>query len=93
MEMMPVYGGFIAVKHAWATRLQSNVILGYTKTINANFDNDNLIDETMYASVNLLYTADDRIDIGGEFLYGKKTNQINDFGEGYRIQIVTILNF
>ena len=93
MEMMPVYGGFIAMKHAWATRLQSNIILGYTKTINANFKNDNLIDETIYSSINLLYTADDRIDIGAEFLYGKKTNQVNDFGEGYRIQLVTVLNF
>ena len=93
MEMMYSLGGFVAMKHAWATRLQSNIVFGFTKTYNDNYTNDLIIDQTIYSSINLLYTADDRIDLGIEFLYGKKTNQINDFGEGYRIQAVTILNF
>jgi len=93
MNSLPSYGGYVAYKHAWSSKMESNVIASFVGLNNSSVNDEMIFDNTLYGAINLMYNPWDRINFGGEFLYGKNTNQKQDWGEGYRIQLMSVFNF
>lgn len=93
MISLPAYGGYVAYKHAWNQKMESNIIASYVYLDNTHIDDPLIFDNTWFGAVNFMYNPFDRINLGIEFLYGKNTNKKHDWGEGYRIQLLSVFNF
>jgi hypothetical protein len=93
MISLPTYGGYVAYKHAWNQKMESNIIASYVYLDNTNVGDSLIFDNSWYGAFNYMYTPLDRIKLGIEFLYGKNTNKEQDWGEGYRIQLMGVFNF
>lgn len=93
MNSLPVYGGYAAYKHTWNLEMESNIIASFVGLNNSDFNNEMMFDNTIYGAINFMYNPLDRINFGIEFLYGKNTNKKQDWGEGYRIQLMSAFNF
>ena len=93
MLAMPSISGYIAYKHAWTKRIESNIIVGYVQLDTKKITDNHIFDNSIYGSINLMASPMDRFDFGVEILYGKNVNKIQDAGEAIRIQIMSAFNF
>ncbi len=93
MNTLPAFAGYLAYKHAWNEKFESNIIASYLKLESDAIKDKTILKETVYLAANLMYTPIDRVNFGIEFLYGKNVNQKQDFGEAYRIQLMSVFNF
>jgi len=93
MYSLPVYGGFVAYRHSWSSKMESNIIASFVNLDNANINNDWILDKTIYGAINFMYNPFYRINFGAEFLYGKSINKKQDWGEGFRIQLMSVVHF
>jgi len=93
MTVISEMGGYIAYKHAWNKKSTSSAIFSFTKIDNSVFNNNQMLNYSTYAAVNYMWTPLDRLDFGIEFIYGRNVNKIEDYGEGYRFQAMSIFHF
>lgn len=93
METPTVLSWYLAYKHAWNKRMQTNIIGSYVNMDNEIFKDDKVLDNTIYCAINLMYQVYDKIEFGAEYLYGKNTNKKGDWGEGFRIQLMSTFKF
>ena len=93
MECPVVMSWYLAYKHAWNKRMQTNLIGGYVSLDNEIFRDNKVLDNTIYCAINLMYQVYDKIEFGAEYLYGKNTNKKGDWGEGSRIQLMSTFKF
>lgn len=93
MNAMPSVSAYIAYKHAWNEKMESNIMAGFVQLDNAAINDDHIFDKSVYASVNWMWSPIERFDFGAEFMYGKNVNKIQDYGEAYRLQLMGVFNF
>jgi hypothetical protein len=93
METPTVMSWYLAYKHAWNKRMQTNIIGGYVDLDNEIIEDNKVLDNTIYCAINLMYQVYDKIEFGAEYLYGKNTNKKGDWGEGSRIQLMSTFKF
>jgi hypothetical protein len=93
MISLPAFGAYVAYKHAWSKKMESNMIASYVKLDNTLINDQLIFDNTWFGAVNFMYNPFVRINLGIEFLYGKNTNKNQDWGESYRIQLLSVFNF
>lgn len=93
MNTLPAFAGYIAYKHAWTPKLESNLSASYLQLKSEAIKDKTIFKESIYLSINLMYNPIDRINFGLEVLYGKNVNQKLDFGDAYRIQMMGVFNF
>lgn len=93
MINLPALGAYVAYKHAWSKKMESNIIASYVHLNNTQINDQLILDNTWFGAVNFMYNPFDRINLGIEFLYGKNTNKNQDWGESYRIQLMSVFNF
>ena len=93
MSMLPALAGFVAYKHAWSKQMETNLIASYVALNNSHIDDEMVFDHSSYYAANLMYNPNERMNFGIEFLYGKNTNKKQDWGEGYRIQLMGVYFF
>lgn len=93
MECPTVMSWYLAYKHSWDKRMQTNIIAGYVDLDDEIIRDDKALDNTIYCAINLMYQVYDKIEFGAEYLYGKNTNKRGDWGEGSRIQLMSTFKF
>ena len=93
MSMLPALAGFVAYKHTWSKQMETNLIASYVAIDNSHVDDEMIFDNSWYYAANLMYNPNERMNFGIEFLYGKNTNKKQDWGEGYRIQLMGVYFF
>lgn len=93
MTSLTTFGGYAAYKHAWNVKMESNIVVSFVGLDNICIDDELMFDRTLYGAINFMYNPFDRVNFGVEFLYGKNTNKKQDWGEGYRVQLMSVFNF
>jgi len=83
---LPLYGLSAYYDHSWARGWSSAVGFSVTKVDNAPMQAPNAYRMGEYASVNLFYSPDANLAIGGEVLWGQRTDRSHDAGEDMRVQ-------
>lgn len=58
-----------------------------------NYDNTNLYKEAYYLATNFFWYAKPNVQIGAEYLYGKRVDQNDDWGQANRVQVMLQYNF
>jgi hypothetical protein len=92
-EAVPLLGLTAYFDHYWNDQWSSSIGWSQTRIDNTSFQTADAFRSAQYASVNLLYTPDSRILMGGELLWGQREDNDGDHGEDFRIQFSFKYNF
>jgi len=83
---VPLTGVVAYYDRAWNSCLTSAFGYSFTQVDNANLQEPSAFRKGQYASMNLLWTPTDDILIGGEMLWGKRTDFNRESGDDIRFQ-------
>jgi hypothetical protein len=92
-KAVPLLGIMIYLDHYWSDRWSSSIGYSFTQVDNTNFQAPDAYHKGDYASVNLLYTPSSRILIGGELIWGQRTDNDGATGDDFRIQFSVKYSF
>jgi DcaP outer membrane protein len=92
-EAVPLTGVVAYYDHYWSDRWSSSIGYSYTEVDNTNFQDPGTFHKGEYASGNLLFYPADNLMIGGEVLYGSRTNNDGQDGDAMRFQFTVKYNF
>jgi hypothetical protein len=92
-EAIPLLGIVAYYDHYWTPKWSSSIGYSFTEVDNTNFQSADTFNKGEYASVNLLHYPGDNLMIGGEFLYGRRTNNDGADGDDIRFQFTVKYNF
>jgi hypothetical protein len=92
-EAVPLTGALAYYDHYWNSLFSSSIGYSFTEVANTNFQDMTAFHKGQYASVNLLAYPADRVLVGVEVLYGKRTNNDGTTGDDVRFQFSVKYNF
>ena len=75
MEALPAFGGYLSFQHWWTARMRSTFLVSLVNVNNLDAQPATAYHETQRATANLIWSPISNIDIGGELLWGKRTNK------------------
>ena len=93
MELLDVAAGYVSGQHWWGANLRSNFTLGLVYVDEPDFADEKAYDYTIRASGNLLWSPIRRVQLGGEFLWGKRENVDGSSGEATQLQLAAKYRF
>jgi len=85
-DAVPLTGVVAYYDHYWNEQLSTSLGYSFTKVTNTNFQADDAFRKGQYASVNLLWYPAKRVMIGGELLWGERTDKDGTTGKDGRFQ-------
>jgi hypothetical protein len=92
-KAVPLTGVVAYYDHTWNEKWTSSIGYSYTEVDNTNFQGGSAFKKGEYASVNLLATPAKNVMVGGELLWGKRTNNDGSTGDDMRFQFTVKYNF
>lgn len=94
LELFDIYSGYVSFQHWWGrNQLRSNFTLGFVDVNNPGFVDPNAYKSTIRASSNLFWSPTPRIDIGGEYLWGKRENENGNNADATQLQLAVRYRF
>ena len=85
-KAIPLLGVSAYVDFDWSKAWTSSIGYSFDRVDNTNFQDPTAFHKGQYASVNLLWHPADNVFTGGEFLWGKRTDNDGDSGKDLRLQ-------
>jgi hypothetical protein len=92
-KAVPLTGIVAYYDHYWSKKWSSSIGYSYTEVDNTNFQDASSFHKGDYASVNLLTYPIDNMMVGGELLWGKRTNNDGANDDDVRFQFTVKYNF
>ena len=93
LKTIDSFQGYGAFQHWWTSSLRSNVVFGWVDVDNRSEQSGDSLDRTLYAAGNLVWSPLKQVDMGFEYLWGKRENKNNDDGTASRIQATSRFKF
>jgi hypothetical protein len=93
MEILSTFGGYIAYQHWWKRRLRSTLTISNVYVDNVSSQPPNAYKSTERISGNLIWSPTQNVDLGGEFLWGRRTNKNDDKANATQLQMTAIYRF
>jgi hypothetical protein len=92
-QAVPLTGVVAYYDHYWSDQWSSSIGYSYTEVDNTNFQDPGSFHKGDYASGNLLYYPAENLMVGGELLWGQRTNNDGTSGDDVRFQFTVKYNF
>ncbi len=86
LETLNVFSSYVAYQHWWRESLRSTLTYSWVDVDNLNFQDDSAYARTDRAMINLLWSPVNRVDVGGELLWGRRENKDSTSGTARQIQ-------
>ena len=95
LELFDVLAGYVSWQHWWSgpRSIRSNFTFGYVDVNNPGFVEGDAYKRTIRLSTNLFWTPTPRIDVGGEYLWGRRENEDGENGDATQIQLMARYRF
>ena len=76
LKALPIFGGYIAFQHWWAKKVRSTFIVSLVNVDNLGpeYQLPTSYHQTQRASGNVIWSPVRSLDLGAEFLWGKRIN-------------------
>jgi hypothetical protein len=84
LETIGVFGTYGGIQHFWSDRFRSNLVYGYVNSRNPAFLSGDTFDNTGYAAVDLIWNPYKSLDVGVEYLWGRRENKDGAAGTSNR---------
>jgi len=92
-QAVPLLGVSAYYDHYWSSRWSTSLGYSITQVDNANLQEPSAYRSGEYASINLLYTPVKNLLVGGEFLWGERTDNSTASGQDLRFQFSVKYDF
>jgi len=92
-EAVPLTGVLAYYDHWWSDQWSSSIGYSFTEVDNTNFQDPGAFNKIDYASGNLLYYPADNLMMGGELMWGERTNNDGASEDDVRFQFTVKYNF
>lgn len=92
-KAVPLTGLIAYYDHYWNDHYSSSIGYSSTEIDNMDFQTGDAFEKGEYASVNLLHTPNDKVLMGVEYLFGKRTANDGTTGYDRRVQFSVKYNF
>jgi hypothetical protein len=92
-KSIPLLGVLAYYDHFWSDTWSSAIGYSFTQVENTNFQEPTAFHRGDYASTNLLHAPAARVLLGGELLWGRRTNNDGSSGEDVRLQLTVKYRF
>jgi hypothetical protein len=92
-EAVPLTGVTAYYDRYWSEKWSSSVGYSFTEVDNTNFQDPGAFNKGEYASANLLYYPGDNLMLGGELMWGQRTNNDGASDDDVRFQFSVKYNF
>jgi hypothetical protein len=92
-EAVPLTGVLAYYDHWWNDQWSSSIGYSFTEVDNTNFQDPGAFEQIDYASGNLLYYPADNVMLGGELMWGERTNNDGASEDDVRFQFTVKYNF
>lgn len=92
-ELVPLLGLTAFYDHYWSDRYSSSLGYSRTQVDNTSLQSDDAFEKGEYALANLLYYPARNVMVGGEYLWGSRTDKDGGYGTDSRVQISFKYNF
>ena len=100
LEALPVIAGFAAYQHWWKSpesrwlrNLRSTFVLSLVEVNNYDYQPDTAYKRTIRSTSNLIWSPINEIDLGFEFLWGRRINENGNDGTAIQVQFVATFRF
>ena len=93
LKTIDSFQGFGAFQHWWTSSLRSSAVFGWVDVDNKDEQSDDSLSRTLYGAGNLVWSPLKQVDMGFEYLWGKRENKNNDDGTAKRIQATSKFKF
>ncbi len=100
LEALPALGWYVAYEHDWKTwdadkgrRLRSTVLWSLVQVYNLDIQPDNAYKRTNRFAINLVMSPYTRVDMGAQFIHGRRTNKNDLSATANQYQVVMICRF
>jgi hypothetical protein len=94
LKLFDIMAGYVSWQHWWGRgKMRSNFTFGAVEVDNPDFVNDDAYKRTLRFSSNLLWSPTPRIDIGGEYLWGKRQNEDGNNDDATQMQLAVRYRF
>jgi hypothetical protein len=87
IQTLPVTAGYIAWQHWWGEALRSTFLFSGVQIDNYSFQPPDSYYKTERLSGNIVYSPVARFDLGGEVIWGRRTNEDGQNGEALQLQV------
>ncbi|MCK0154382.1 DcaP family trimeric outer membrane transporter [Alcanivorax sp. S6407] len=92
-QVVPVTGLVAYYEHGWSDAYSTAFGYSSTEIDNMDLQGPDAFNKGEYASINLLHTPNDKVMMGVEYLFGKRTANDGDKGYDRRVQFSVKYNF
>jgi hypothetical protein len=92
-EAVPLTGVTAYYDRYWSEKWSSSVGYSFTEVDNTNFQDPGAFNKGEYASANLLYYPGDNLMLGGELMWGQRTNNDGASDDDVRFQFSAKYSF
>jgi hypothetical protein len=95
LQLFDVLAGYASWQHWWGGQqsFRSNFTFGFVDINNPGFIADDAYKRTYRFSTNLLWSPTKRIDVGAEYLWGRRENQDGEQGDATQLQLMSRYRF
>ena len=100
LEALPVVAGYLAYQHWWRSpesrwlrNLRSTFVMSLVEVNNYDYQPDTAYKRTIRSTSNLIWSPINEIDLGLEFLWGKRMNENGNDGSAIQLQFVATFRF
>ena len=92
-EAVPLTGALAYYDHYWNSSWSSSIGYSLTQVANTSLQTTGAFHKGQYASTNLLWYPADKVMIGVEIMWGKRTNNDGTTGDDVRFQFSAKYDF
>ena len=94
LGLFDIAAGYTSLQHWWGVgELRSNFTFGIVEVISPDFLVDDAYKRTLRFSSNLIWSPIPRIDLGAEYLWGRRENVGGDSGDATQLQVAVKYRF
>lgn len=102
LHPLPAFAGYVSYQHFWKSdllglsllrNLRSTFVYGLVNVENFDFQEPGAYDRTDRASFNLIWSPISSIDLGFEYLLGRRRNKDRSRGQAQQLQAVATFRF
>jgi len=93
LKATPAVGAEAAYQHYWKKSVRSNLVYGYARVQNTDFQPKSTYHRSEYTAANLIWNPFGSLNVGAEFLYGWQVLKNGQTGNAPRIQFSAKYSF
>jgi len=84
LKTIGIFSSYAGIQHFWSERFRSNLVYGHVDANNPGFLSGDVLDNTSYVAADLIWNPYKKLDVGVEYLWGRRENKDGAAGTSNR---------